>query len=244
MMRYFIIFFLVTFLPFTRVSALTRGEVRTQIRYLINDTGVATATGTYRWSDNVLNARINIVQNEIVEVTRCLYSRHLTTAVAGVQEYDLPSDLMVIDRVAFLSIPGSTIAYRKLDWTSTTGLDRDIANWQSMGYGQPRYYYERGAKVGLYPIPSVSFSTYSALMIDYYKIPNQLTTDSDVPFDNQSNLSIYHSLIAKGVAAMCKLDDGKVAEYQILREEYRALMKEMRDAILTKPDKQEKIITR
>lgn len=215
--------------------ALTRGEIRTQIRQSVGD-NPATSN---RWNDTILNTRINIVQNNIVRFTRCLYSQYATTTTAGQSEYKMSSGMIAIDRVSFISVIGSTVAYRKLEWSSMVGLDRDIPTWEGMAAGLPRYYYERGDKIGLYPAPSSSYSTSTikSLKIDYYKKPDELTSDSHIPFDNDVSLIDYHDLIVLGVVIMCKKDDGKIGEVQVLQTEYWGLLTQMKDSIRDKPDK-------
>ena len=223
-------------------QCLTRGEIRTQVRWLVGDTEVSTTTNKQRWTDDIINARINIVQEEIARQTRCSYGRALSTPTAGIQEVLLPSDVLNIDRVTFISISGSTVAYRKLEGVTMPGLDRDNPTWESLPAGIPRYYYIRGQYIGLVPAPSSTYAVSKALKIDYYKKPAALTTDSCEPFDGDYALSAYHDLLIKGVVIMCRKDNGQDASALI--QEYYALIKQMGDEIRTRPDIQEIIKTR
>jgi len=220
------------------VFALTRVEIKAEVRYCVRDT--TSTVNNPRWSDDCLNNRVNIVQKEIALITNALKGRCLITPIAETQEYRMPNDLATIDRVSFF-VSGSTTAYKKLESVSMYALDRDIANWENMGSGLPRQYYERRNYIGLYPKPSSTYATSQALKIDYYKKPDDLILDTSEPWDGDYSLRAYHNLIVLGVSILCKKDEGNITEMQSLQSEYNVMLNLMKQYIATKPDEQQKI---
>lgn len=226
---------LTLFVSLSPVMALTRSDIREQVRYFIND-ATSTTTNT-RWTDDVLNKRINIVQTDSAIWTRCLMGRVLITPVAEVSEYRMPDDLVTVDRVSYLSVTGSTISYRKLEWTTMSKMDIDKTNWEYVSASVPQWYYERRNLIGLHPKPSAAYCQARALKIDYYKVPDALDEDTDEPWDADYSLRGYHYLIVTGVVAMCKKDEGILNEYQAYQNEYMAQLSLMKEYINTKPDR-------
>lgn len=217
---------------------LTLSDIRSEVRRNVKDT---TDTTNYtRWTDAVLTARINMVQKEVASYTRCCYNQYVTTPTAGTQEYAKPSDIITIDRVSYISYSSATAngQYKKVGWASMGMLDRDLVSWEYSADGLPRYYYERGEYIGLYPAPSTTYVSTGCLKIDYYCHPTDLSSDSDVPFNSDTDLYAYHSTIIPGVVAMCLKDMGDYAGAQASRAEYVDMMKFMKENILDRPDRQ------
>lgn len=221
-------------------DALTRLQIREQARYRLQDATSTITSQDYAWSNDIINKRINIVQEQIATYTRCLAGQKIYFSSAGIQEYDKPSDCIVVDRVAFSSVAKSTTTYQKLVWESLGSLDRDHGVWEASPPGKPSIYYERANKIGLYPTPSSTYSGTSTIKIDYYKRPAELDGDTDIPFDGDYSLYAYHGLIIDGVVIMCLQDkyyfDGMI---QAMKAEYMANLEIMRKEILTRPDRQE-----
>lgn len=233
-MKYRKLIFLIILFASVPLYALDLIATRVQIRAQIGD--ISTDTVKQRWSDSLLNDRINIVQRNIAVYTRCIYGRSFITPTTGQAEYNLPSDCMTIDRVSYLIIT-TTSAYKKLAWRSMGGLDRDSPYWENLSSGMPKYYYERGNMIGLSPAPGVSYSNQNALKIDYFVLPTNLIFDTDVPFNGDYSLYPFHDLIILGVVIMCKTDDNRYNEVQILKAEYYRLLDIMDKRIWDKPDK-------
>lgn len=195
MKKHFIVISL--FLVLCGISqATTLSDIRSQVRYDIRDT-TDTVNIDVRFSDTILNQRINIVQDYVVRYTKCLYTRNISTPVAGQQEYLLPSDCSAIDRVRF------TGSAQRLVGRTLAGLDNEIPSWESTSAGIPRYYYRRGNNIGLYPAPSVTLATSGALKIDYFQKATAMTSDSDTIFNGDASLADYANVIIEGVDIMC-----------------------------------------
>ncbi|MFA6315706.1 MAG: hypothetical protein WC648_05065, partial [Candidatus Paceibacterota bacterium] len=154
------------------------GGIRNSIRYKLQDSTSTTNTPT--WSDTELNKRINSVQRDISRITRCLYAQQISTPVAEQREYSKPTNCIAVDRVSFLQT-SSTTSYKKLTFATMGGLDRDLITWESYTSGRPLYYYERGNSIGFERPVSAVYASTSALKIDYYKYPADMSSDSDNP---------------------------------------------------------------
>lgn len=228
---------LLLFIGFMVVSqcgyATTRGEIRRQVRYDIQDTTDTVSINT-RFSDTILNVRINLVQEKITAETLCLYGRCFITPVAEQAEYRLPTDCLIVDRVSFLSITSSTSSYKKLDQWTLSGLDADVPAWEYASSGLPTKYYIRRNLIGLYYKPSSTYATARALKIDYYKKADDMTSDDDVPFDSDYSLTTYHNLVVLGTVIMCKRSMG--VDYSKEFAEYLAGLEIMKNNCRYNPD--------
>lgn len=220
------------------VFALTRSEIRYQIRYDIRDT-TDTVNINNLFSDDIINSRINIVQDEIVEYTKCLQGRCLITPIAETAECRMPSDLIAIDRVSYINTSGSTTTYRRLIGRHMFGLDEDYPAWESATSGLPREYYIRRNFIGLYPKPSSTYAQTKSFKLDYYKKADELDEDTDEPFDGDYSLIQYHKLIIKGVVIMCKSTMGQ--DYTVDKAEYIADLERMKTNVKLFYDVQENI---
>ena len=222
--------------------ALTRGEIREQIRWTVGDVAPQASTMTYRWSDDILNKRINIVQEEIASLTKCIVNRSTNVAlIANQREYILPDDALNIIRVAFW-ITGSTASHKSLEWRSIGGLDNEMPFWETLAGGIPLKYYQRGKYIGLVPPPSSSYAATGNLKIDYVARPQPLSNDSDIPFNSDPYLYPYHKLIVLGVAIMCFTDDGNANMTAIIENKYYTLLNRMIEDVNYQPDKKQNMI--
>ncbi|MBA3052293.1 MAG: hypothetical protein FP827_04290 [Candidatus Omnitrophica bacterium] len=193
----------------SQAYALNLGEMRTQIRETLKDTGPSSAE--YYWSDTALNSKVNIIQNQIVSQGRFILGKYSTYTVLNQREYALPSDCLTLEKVSFWISP-STTAFKRLQYKSIDDLDAENVNWQKQSAGQPLYYYQRGNKIGLSPVCSVTYSTTSiSLVFEYIKQPDTLSSDTDVPFDEYPQLVSFHQLIVMGVVQLCS--GGQTADY-------------------------------
>jgi hypothetical protein len=219
---------------FTSVSfALTLGEIRQQVRYDISDS-TDTVNINSVFTDTTLNARINMVVDQITSYTRCLKGRCLITPIAETQEYRLPEDCIAVDRVAFVSVAVSSTTYRKLVGREFVGLDVTYPTWESQGSGCPREYYIRRNLLGLYPKPSATYAQVRALKLDYYKRSAQMVSDSDEPFDGDYSLRQYHYLVITGVTVMCRRSLN--IDYSSLKSEFLADVAIMKESVKFAPD--------
>ncbi|MDD4156698.1 MAG: hypothetical protein PHY08_09020 [Candidatus Cloacimonetes bacterium] len=208
---------------------LNRGEIREQIRNNIRDS----VYDNYLIEDATINNFINISQDEIVRMTDCIEITFSTMAVSGQQEYDFPDNYRYLLRVGYNILYSTPPAYYKLDWKNLGSLDSNLY-WQNQTAGKPLEYYEKESKYGLHPKPSAVYcSTYSIQLV-YKGRADELTSDSDEPFNSIGYLSDYTYLIIDGAEILCRRLLGE--DTTALENKYYAKIELMRKEIQKKPD--------
>lgn len=233
------------FLMLSNCYTITLSDIRNDIRIQIKDN--SSDTSNRRYSDSVLNARINLVQDEITEQTRCLITRITTHTVAEQREYRYPSNMLAPIRLAYAinvtsyTVYSSTgISYKRLSYNTIGNLDRGLSSWENTGSGLPTDYYERGQYYGLKPKPSTVYSSTFSVQIDYYMTASTMSADTDVPFNGDVTLSAYHKLLIMGVVIMCRRDMG--IPIQDIEQLYYALLSKMKDSVRTRIDERDQLI--
>lgn len=204
---------------------MNRQEIRDEIRRIIKDTD--TVTTRQRWTDTILNNRINASQGKIAAITLCLTKRVATdvSIVSGTAEYDLDSKFL------------SEIVVQMLDansqWTCLTKateeeLNAYNVNWRSLT-GTPTSYYIARGKIGLYPCPD--FSRATSLRMDIYCRPDDLSTDTGTtgtPFNADDLFTDFHDTIVLDVARRCKISEGLKDDAALLKQEFDERIRDMR----------------
>ena len=216
-------------------EAATLSEIRDDVRLQIGDS--SSNASNRRWGPTLLNFRINEIQNNICEKTRCIITRISTPTVSGQREYTYPADIVAPIRLAYVISNSSPPAYKALTRYSIAGLDNENASWESSPSGLPTKYYERGQKYGLQPIPSSVYASTYALQIDYYCRASSLTADGDVPFNGDVLLTPYHKLLILGTVIWCRSDMG--LNSSDLKMEYEYLLESLYNAVRQRDDKKD-----
>lgn len=238
MKRIFVIIGILLSIP-TFLEAKTLEQIRWDIRYKINDS--TNTVSSVKWSDAILNQRINDVQRNVCQYTRCIYVSSITTPVAETREYSKPPKCISIDRVSFLQT-SSTSSYKKLEAATMGGLDVKFPTWEYNTSGRPLYYYERGAYIGFDRAVSSTYASTGAVKVDYFKYAEDMDSDDDIPFDGITYLELYHDVLVLGVSAMC-LDDSNSAKAAAVQSEYLAKVNLMLQSLQLKSDQQVQKIT-
>ena len=189
--------FLLLFLT-SNIYGLTLGNIRDESRALLHD--VSTDTAKQRWSNTRFNFVINQGQREMCDV---VWSVHNSTTIALLKDttyYTLPDDLYAIERVVY---NGVTVLTEK----TITSFDRDDTSWLATSTGTPENFYVSvdNKKIGFYPVPDNS--ALANIYIDFIKIPSDLSSDSDIPFDNVFKYKSYHHLLIYYTVAMINLEE-------------------------------------
>jgi len=191
---------------FSPAVASTLGELRNDIRYHIIDT--TTTSRTTRYSDSILNYRINQAAREIARASLPTYTTKLISPTTNQQEYTISTDTAKVDKVVY-QINSTTDSYRKLTYGTPQSLDNDKGlMWEQLSAGLPTHYYLRGNTLGLVPKPSGSYCFANGIKVYYYKSFADMVSDSDQPWDGQYNLIDYHYLIMLHVSIQCKDETG------------------------------------
>jgi hypothetical protein len=213
---------------------MSLADLRDEIRLKINDT--QTDTLLRHWSDTQLNSRINIIQEQIANLTKCHKDRARITPVVSQVEYnllDISTNCIKTYRVSYRQ--STALPYKTLTYVTEYGLDVDLPSWDTTPAGIPSRYYERGMFIGL--IPASSSTVPNGISIEFYSKPNGLISDTDVPFNNDPTLFPFHEIIVWGVARMCKEDESKLTEAQAYENKYYGMIKTMADDIVNRPDR-------
>jgi len=216
----------------SNVFALTTGNIISQVRLMERDCN----SDNYRYTDQTLIDRINIIQDEISAKTFCIQKRYYISTSSSTQEYRLPSDCQNIIRVGYL-VSGSTDAYKKLPYTTIAGQDKENGYWQNLADGTPKEYYRRADYVGLVPVPSDAYSGTNYIQLDYNTRASSVSLTTDIPLNGNYNLYAFHQAIIYGVAAMCEYDKGNIANYGALQTVYNDWLTRIKEIYYTEPDK-------
>jgi len=195
--------------------ALNLSEIRTQVRIAIRDNPADTSR--YRYSNTVLNDLINEGQRQVVNLTHLSQETTSYILTAGVTYYNLPPDLTVVQQVIFYGTNQSNIY--QLEQKSLRSLFDKNPTWERIP-GSPNSYLitesSRTAqtsaplRISYFPVPT-RLST-GAVVIWYSSIMDDLSADSDVPFENRSNIYPHHQTLVYYAIMRIKLREGKVDE--------------------------------
>lgn len=199
---------------------MNRGEIRDEIRRLVKDTD--TTTSRQRWSDTVLNTRIDQSHDRISAITRCIIDDYDLDLVSGTQEYTLPSYFLQEEQVLYLDGSGNYVAIGK---RSENEMNMESAYWRATEGSDLELYYIRSATIGFYPKPN--FSRTGGVKIWLAKRPTAFSADADIPFDSLSTLYPFHDTICFEVAYKCKMDEGKYDEAAALNALLTVKVREM-----------------
>jgi hypothetical protein len=197
---------------------MDREDLRNEIRRLLLDTD----TTNPRWSDTIINDRIDLSHDRIACLTKCIESRITDGIDLGVSEYALPSYFLEIKNVQILG-NGST-EWIAIDKITEEELDNANHGWRNLP-GEPQKFYQRRNNIGLYPEPD--YTQTNSLRIDIYRRPDAFTSDTDIPFEGVTSLYPFHMAIAYDVARMCSLDDVNVNKITVFTAEVDKLTRQI-----------------
>jgi len=145
-----------------------------------------------------------------------------TTVVDGTSEYDLPTDVLDITRMAHKGIKLRRVSKFELDSLYQS-------DWSTLS-GTPASYYvdldPNNKKFRLYPIPGGTDAGVN-LAIEYIKIPPELTNDGAVPWDGHTLMAPYHMAIAYWASAdLLKQnpDAARAAKINVFEKEYEKMV--------------------
>lgn len=99
------------------------------------------------------------------------------STVAGTQEYSLSSNFTDLDTNSILDVTLQGATNKKLSYWPLNHLRADQPDLDLATSGVPERYYLRAGNIGLWPQPDAVYT----LRVDYYKVPTELSSDSDEP---------------------------------------------------------------
>ncbi len=185
-------------------QALTRSDLRTQIRQQVKDT----SSSRQRYSDTILNNYINEVQRDFVNRTWSIERSTGFDLAVNTTYYDLPINMIAIKFLYFTNQSGQVTM---LDESMERSLRQSNPDWESEGGNAPTDYLVRTSttgsaeiEIGIFPIPTVVSSTGTINMTYFSQVAN-LSSDNSIPFEGYNVLVPYHDSIIYGVAAKIML---------------------------------------
>jgi len=199
--------------------------LRDRSRFFSNDAVRAGIKPTHE--DTEYNYWINAVQQEIYDYTWCNVNVETHTLVPGTTLYAVSDDLMsTIFRVKAGTMTLKKNTYKQLE------TKPDYEN-KTAAFPEA-YYVETGTFTNIRIIPPPN--TDVLLKIEYLDPPDDMTSDSDYPFNNVKRLYVYHSLIVVRVAAIFNFQRGYLTKYESLMKDYNRRIKEMEITIRMNTD--------
>lgn len=207
-------------------SALTLSEIRTQVRIRIKDSYSA----RQRYTDAQLNSFINEAHRDIVNETWVVVKSTSFQLSAGSTYYLLPDDTIDIQRLTLRDVPLKEISLQGQDGLTSSA-------WE-VAAGLPSKYFQDPTQpgyIGFYPFPN-SVSSTGTIKMQYFAQANTLSSDSDVPFDNQDRYLPYNDLLTIFTCYKIFLLEGEIQKAQFYGQEYESRVQLMRDRVRSKPN--------
>ena len=205
------------------VFAMTRAEIRNITRDMIMDAG--TSSDKQHWSSATLNNYIDLAVQEIASISWCMKNSYTFTisTTSHKRDYELQTDIAQIERVTIheantLGNVSEKENCTALEETSLLSLDNSSLDWESTfstysfgNHNKPTKYYTCQStatylRIGFVPPAD---NTYT-ITVYYDEIPDDMTSDSEIPFRGIKQLVPYHDLICLWVAARICAFDGKL----------------------------------
>jgi len=208
------------------VFADTQSGMEKKVRLLVNDKEISGVIPTF--SESVIDSLLNTAQYELVDLTWCLNYEQSITLTPGTTYYTLDTDVFVPFRVKVGTIALSAIPIKT--------LDADYPNWENDSGTPARYFIKIPTQttnmvIGFHPITDATRTAY----VNYVEIPDEMTSDSDVPFNSRRRLYAYHYLLVLRVASILSYQRGYAALAKNFMEEYAWRLKSMEETIRMKP---------
>ena len=208
---------------------MNRGEIRDEVRRMVQDTD--TDTTRQRWSDTVLDSRIDQAHERIVALTKCVTARQTDDIVSGTQEYAVPQTCLEVTNVMWLDTNSVLTSLTKM---TESELNSANPTWRADTSSTPTTYYRRGNYIGVYPKPD--YDRTGGLVYDYISRPTSLTSDNSIPYGALYDLYPFHDCIAYMVAEQCKFDELKFTEAQAISQILAIKVREMKYHVTAEPE--------
>lgn len=162
----------------------TLAEIRSNVTDLLGKSDATTTNRITKW--------INLGQSDFIlrELWPFREATGTLATVAGTQEYDLSTNFSDLDEgnIISVSIQGSNAS--KLVYWPYNQLRNDYPDFDAEAQSVPTRYYIKAGQIGFWPAPNDAYT----IAIDYYKIPVELSADSDqtiIPVNYRESLMHY-----------------------------------------------------
>lgn len=166
-----------------------------------------------RWPTSVLNARINLAQNEIQGFTNAVKTSESITPVASQRAYTLNINTLDIVRATRTRTDGNIVPFLGIDLYE---LEYQFPNWQQWTAGEPLYWYydTTNRQINLAPTPDGANAIANGLTFWESRLPAALAALTDIPFDSNNQMIPYHMSICHWVVAQCFMDNATAESLQ------------------------------
>jgi hypothetical protein len=213
---------LLAFVPSVAWS-LSLADLETNIRRNVRDV----SSTQQRYSDTIIDALINEAQRAVINDTWAVNSYTSITLVSGSTYYTLPATTIKVWRVTLDGANLPELDLKQLDADSGNGV------WSSTGTATA-YFLDPSSTtvIGLQPYPN---SSGGALKVFFHKLPVDLSSDSDIPFDGDIRLYAYHDLLVYHVSFRLLVIEDKLQEAQAYQALYGAGIQTMALNVGRKP---------
>lgn len=148
---------------------MNRGEMRTEVRYLLNESTAAF------WTDTEIDNWLDQGQRDIAVKALCIESTGSITTAAGTREYSytgLKCAACEYNNKTLVAIPIKQIGHRTINGVT------------------PQYWYEYNGKIGVDPLPDAVYSIKTYLAVDSTDFANDAAV-STLPVIFQSSILLY-----------------------------------------------------
>lgn len=205
-------------------SSKTVQNVIDRARSYLNETkssttGFFTDTELLRWTDEGVR--------DIVAKTHCLQQTDTITLSGSTFEYTFSgaSNYLTIETCVY---------YNGTDYKGLPRIDIPNIGRTATSSGTPDYWYEWGDKIGIWPLPTSSYSG-NSIYVYYVPQPTTLTATTDpiqIP-------AIYDNPLIWYVCAQGKIKDRKFQEAALFMQRYDATVDRYRVDLVKEPARQE-----
>lgn len=185
-------------------------------------------TNAIYWTDAVLVYWIYEGLRDVARRTECLEDVKRYTIVGGQQQYDLPTDMLRINRVVYRQSTGYTYA---LQLSSLQNLDDVWGTAQEVAGSQPYWCAVWGTpglgtqQLYLYPTPSTTLD--DGLRVFYYRLPKKPDVNAEAnPVDIPSG---WEDLIPLYVEIVARRKEARDSRWKEAQDIYEARLAEMVD---------------
>lgn len=215
------------------VYCLTLSDLETEIRVTIDDNG---EVGRQAYPDSVLDDYLNEAQRDVVSQTWCMQKSYDISLSSGTTFYALPTDTISILHVRYKNASNQTSVLEQLPLKK---LYETNPSWSNTGGSIQNYTIDQGSttdqlQMGFYKPPTTSST--GTVTVFYTYQAQDMSNDTDVPFDGFYHLYPYHMTLVYHVVARIALKEGDAAGAQSYLSFYSAGISTMRENLGRMPD--------
>lgn len=147
----------------------TLSEIRSNVLSLLGKSDATTTNRVTKW--------INLGQSDFIlrELWPFREATGTLATIAGTQEYDISTNFPALDENNITSVAIQGTGAVKLIYWPYNQLRQDYPDFDSDAAGTPSRYYIKAGQIGFWLVPNDVYT----VAIDYYKIPVELSGDSD-----------------------------------------------------------------